>query len=165
MARRNSSRLLSASSNLFITPCDSNSIRIPFVPVGPLRSTNCLIKKVLERVFVASNKKVLEIIETYHHWQQPGGGKDEADDATAAGLVAKTASRYQRSSKKEKGSILSELVEVTEYSRVYARRVLRQHGQRIKQGKHSLLADVRVHSPRRRAPYYDEQVRTGHSLL
>jgi len=76
-------------------------------------------------------------------------------------VVAKTASRYQRSSKKEKGSILSELVEVTEYSRVYARRVLRQHGQRIKQGKHSLLADVRVHSPRRRVPYYDEQVRTA----
>jgi hypothetical protein len=76
-------------------------------------------------------------------------------------VVAKTASRYQRSSKKEKGSILSELVEVTEYSRVYARRVLRQHGQRIKQGKHSLLADVRVHSSRRRAPYYDEQVRTA----
>jgi len=76
-------------------------------------------------------------------------------------VVAKTASRYQRSSKKEKGSILSELVELTEYSRVYARRVLRQHGQRIKQGKHSFLADVRVHSPRRRAPYYDEQVRTA----
>lgn len=73
-------------------------------------------------------------------------------------VVAKAASRYQRSSKKEKGLILSELVELTEYSRVYARRVLRQHGQRIKQGKHSLLADVRVHSPRSRAPYYDEQV-------
>ena len=76
-------------------------------------------------------------------------------------VVAKAASRYQRSSKKEKGSILSELVELTEYSRVYARRVLRQHGQRIKQGKHSLLADVRVHSSRSRAPYYDEQVRTA----
>ena len=50
-----------------------------------VKKTNCLIKKVLERVFVASNKKVLEIIETYHHWQQPGGGKDEVDDATAAG--------------------------------------------------------------------------------
>ena len=37
-------------------------------------------------------------------------------------VVAKAASRYQRSSKKEKGLILSELVELTEYSRVYARR-------------------------------------------
>jgi len=53
--------------------------------VDPVKVANCLIKKVLERVFVASNKKVLEIIETYHHWQPPGGGKDEADDATAAG--------------------------------------------------------------------------------
>src|SRR5690348_1828489 len=34
---------------------------------------------------VASNKKVLEIIETYSHWQQPVGGKDEAHDATTAG--------------------------------------------------------------------------------
>lgn len=76
-------------------------------------------------------------------------------------VVAKAASRYQRSSKKEKGLILSELVELTEYSRVYARRVLRQHGKRIKQGQHSLLVDVRVPSPRSRAPYYDEQVRTA----
>ena len=74
-------------------------------------------------------------------------------------VVAKAAGRYQRSSKKEKSSILSELVELTEYSRVYARRVLRQHGQRVKVGKQSLRADVRVHSPRSRTPYYDEQVR------
>ena len=52
--------------------------------VRSVNKPNCLIKKVLERVFVASNKKVLEIIETYRHWQQPVGGKDEADDATAA---------------------------------------------------------------------------------
>ena len=76
-------------------------------------------------------------------------------------VVAKAASRYQRSSKKEKGLILSELVELTEYSRMYARRVLRQHGHRVKMGKQSLLADVRVHSPRSRAPYYDEQVKTA----
>src|ERR1044071_8059275 len=34
---------------------------------------------------VASNKKVLEIKETYRRWQQPVGGRDEAHDATAAG--------------------------------------------------------------------------------
>src|SRR5690349_8888044 len=34
---------------------------------------------------VASNKKVLEINETYRHWQQPVEGRDEAHDATAAG--------------------------------------------------------------------------------
>ena len=76
-------------------------------------------------------------------------------------VVAKAAGRYQRSSKKEKGVILSELVELTEYSRVYARRVLRQQGKRIKQGNHSLRADVRVRSARSRAPYYDEQVRAA----
>jgi len=47
-------------------------------------------------------------------------------------VVAKAASRYQRSRKKEKSLILSELVELTEYSRAYARRVLRQRGQRLK---------------------------------
>ena len=61
-------------------------------------------------------------------------------------VVAKTASRYQRSRKKEKGLILSELVELTEYSRAYARRVLRQHGQRLKPGKQSLIVDVRLRS-------------------
>jgi hypothetical protein len=76
-------------------------------------------------------------------------------------VVAKAAGRYQRSSKKEKGLILTELVELTEYSRVYARRVLRQHGRRIKQGRQSLVADVRARSPRSRSPYYDEQVKAA----
>jgi hypothetical protein len=34
---------------------------------------------------VASNKKVLEINDTYRHWQRPAGGRDEAHDATASG--------------------------------------------------------------------------------
>lgn len=34
---------------------------------------------------IDSSKKVLEINETYRHWQQPSGGKDEAHDATASG--------------------------------------------------------------------------------
>ena len=74
-------------------------------------------------------------------------------------VVAKAAGRYQRSGKQEKGLILTELVELTEYSQVYARRVLRQHGKRIKQGRQSLLADVRVRSSRSRSPYYDQQVK------
>jgi hypothetical protein len=74
-------------------------------------------------------------------------------------VVAKAAGRYQRSGKKEKGLILTELVELTEYSRVYARRVLRQQGKRIKQGRQSFIADVRSRSPRSRAPYYDEKVK------
>ena len=74
-------------------------------------------------------------------------------------VVAKMASRYQRSRKKEKSTILSELVELTEYSRTYARRVLRQHGQRIKPGKQALVVDVRLRAQRQRAPYYDEKVK------
>src|ERR1041384_1071093 len=76
-------------------------------------------------------------------------------------VVAKVASRYQRSRKKEKSVILSELVELTEYSRAYARRVLRQHGQRIKAGKQSLVADVRLRAERRRSPFYDEKVKAA----
>src|SRR5688500_608486 len=56
-----------------------------YLNFGQVNDTNCLIKKVLEMGIVASNIKVLEINETYRHWQQPVGGKDEAHDATAAG--------------------------------------------------------------------------------
>jgi len=76
-------------------------------------------------------------------------------------VVAKTAARYQRSRKKEKSKILSELIELTEYSRAYARRVLRQHGQQIKSGKQSLVVDVRLRSRRCRAPCYDEKVKAA----
>jgi hypothetical protein len=51
---------------------------------------------------VASNKKVLEIIETYRHWQQPVGGKDEADDATEAGGGGQGSKSLSTSSKKKK---------------------------------------------------------------
>ena len=80
-------------------------------------------------------------------------------------VVAKAAGRYQRGSKKEKGLILSELVELTEYSRVYARRVLRQHGQRVKAGKQTLEADFRKQAARCRAPYYDEKVKVALSKI
>src|SRR5690349_15807016 len=76
-------------------------------------------------------------------------------------VLAKTAARYQRSRKKEKSQILSELVELTEYSRAYARRVLRQHGQRLKPGKQSFVVDVRLRAPRGRAPCYDEKVKAA----
>lgn len=76
-------------------------------------------------------------------------------------VVAKAASRYQRGRKKEKSMILSELVELTEYSRAYARRVLRQHGQRMKPGQQSLVVDVRLRSARRRPPFYDEKVKAA----
>lgn len=80
-------------------------------------------------------------------------------------VVAKVAARYQRSRKKEKGLILRELVELTEYSRVYARRVLRQHGRRVQAGKQTLEADIRKRSPRYRSPYYDEKVKAALSKI
>ncbi len=76
-------------------------------------------------------------------------------------VVVRTAGRYQRSRKKEKGLILDEFVELTEYSRVYARRVLRHHGKRMLLDKQSLVVDVRVRSERRRSPIYDEKVVTA----
>ena len=75
-------------------------------------------------------------------------------------VVAKAAGRYQRSRKKEKSMILSELVELTEYSRAYASRVLRQQGG-LKSGKQSLVVDKRRRSRRQRAPFYDEQVKVA----
>ena len=69
-------------------------------------------------------------------------------------VVAKTASRYQHSRKKEKSMILSGLVELTEYSRAYASSVLRQHGQRMKPGKQSLVVDVRLRAERHRSPFF-----------
>lgn len=76
-------------------------------------------------------------------------------------VVARTAGRYQRSRKKAKELILDELVELTEYSRAYARRVLRQHGKRMLLDKQSLVVDVRIRSGRRRSPIYDEKVITA----
>jgi len=80
-------------------------------------------------------------------------------------VVAKAAARYQRSRKKEKSLILSELVALTEYSRVYARRVLRQHGQRVKAGKQTLEGDIRKRAVRCRSPYYDEKVKVALSKI
>ena len=56
-----------------------------FLRMMTVNEANCLIKKVLEMGIVASNKKVLEINETYLPWQGPRGGGDEADDAAATG--------------------------------------------------------------------------------
>src|SRR5262245_9142694 len=76
-------------------------------------------------------------------------------------VVARTAGRYQRSRKKDKGVILDELVELTQYSRSYARRVLRQHGKRVVLGQQTLVGDARVRSQRRRSRVYDEKVVTA----
>jgi hypothetical protein len=107
---------------------------------------NCLIKKVLEMGIVASNKKVLEINETYRQWQGPRGGKDEAHDATAAGGIAKAAARYQRSRKREKSLILSELVEPTEYGRFMLGACCGNGVDELQVGQQTLEADIREHS-------------------
>jgi hypothetical protein len=73
-------------------------------------------------------------------------------------VVAKVAGRYQRSSKKQKGLILAELVQLTEYSRVYARRILRQYGKRPKPCERQARP---VRSARHRPPYYDEPVQVA----
>lgn len=72
-------------------------------------------------------------------------------------VVAKVAGRYQRSSKKQKGLILAELVQLTEYSRVYARRILRQYGKRPRPGPQARP----VRSARHRPPYYDQPVQVA----
>lgn len=41
------------------------------------------------------------------------------------------AGQYRRGSKKDKGVVLTQFVEATGYNRVYAARLLRNHGKRI----------------------------------
>ena len=74
-------------------------------------------------------------------------------------VTAKTAPRYKGASKKEKGLILDEFVRLTEYTRAYARRVLRHHGQRVEIERGTvLLADARKRSRRTRRRFYDDKV-------
>ena len=74
-------------------------------------------------------------------------------------VTAKTASRYKRARKKEKRAILDEFIKLTEYTRTYARRVLRQHGQRVTVDERTVVvADARQRSPRARSRFYDDKV-------
>jgi hypothetical protein len=56
---------------------------------------------------------------------------------------------------------LSELVELTEYSGAYARRVLRQHDHRMKPGKESLVVEVPLRAQPHRVPFYDVQLKAA----
>jgi hypothetical protein len=47
--------------------------------------SNCLIKKVLKWLSLLQRKSYSKINETYLHWLQSVGCKNEAHDATAAG--------------------------------------------------------------------------------
>lgn len=54
------------------------------------------------------------------------------------------APRYQRARKKEKGTILTEFLELMGYSRCYASYVLRSHGKKIRiNDKQVLMGDIR----------------------
>ena len=68
--------------------------------------------------------------------------------------------RYRQASKAKKGLLLDEFVEATGYNRCYARRLLREHGQRVWVAPGvAVEGDIRVR-PKRAYPHiYGEQVR------
>ncbi len=69
-------------------------------------------------------------------------------------VTAAIRSRYQRASKKEKGKILAEFIELTGYHRVYARSVLRTGGQKFVR-KQATAAESK---PEKSRKVYDQQV-------
>jgi hypothetical protein len=69
------------------------------------------------------------------------------------------APRYQKSRKKEKGSILNEFMELTGYGRRYASYVLRSHGKKIRiNEKAVMVGDVRRRTYPKRSRVYDDAV-------
>src|SRR5215813_13502579 len=71
-------------------------------------------------------------------------------------VTAAIRSRYQRASKKEKGKILAEFIELTGYHRVYARSVLRTVGQKIVRDQPSRAESKSATEKSRKV--YDQQV-------
>ena len=60
------------------------------------------------------------------------------------------ASRYQKASKKQKGVMLDEFTELTDYTRCYASYLLGRHGKRVRiRGNVVVVGDVRVSAKRR----------------
>jgi hypothetical protein len=74
-------------------------------------------------------------------------------------LIKNHAKEYRRAAKAKKGQILDVFVEATGYNRVYAARVLRQHGRRIwlKRGK-AVQGDIRIRPRRVRPREYGPEV-------
>jgi len=64
------------------------------------------------------------------------------------------AQQYRRGSKKDKGVVLTQFVEATGYNRVYAARLLRNHGRRIVV-KPGIVVEARARA-RRKAPGRDK---------
>ena len=74
-------------------------------------------------------------------------------------VAEQTAGRYRQARKKEKAVILNEFVELTGYTRSYARLVLRNHGRVVQVStKVRVRGTVGQRAPRGRRAYYDEQV-------
>jgi hypothetical protein len=74
-------------------------------------------------------------------------------------VSAVVAKRYQKASKKEKGTILCEYTQLTGYNRCYAAFLLRNHGRRMRINNNTVLVgDFRKRVKRNRDRTYDEQV-------
>lgn len=74
-------------------------------------------------------------------------------------LADVTAGRYRQARKKDKGVILNEFVELTGYTRSYARLVLRNHGRVVQVSRRvRVRGDVGKRVKRARQAYYDQQV-------
>lgn len=73
--------------------------------------------------------------------------------------TAIVAPRYQKARKKERGTILTEFIELMGYSRCYASYVLRSHGKKVRvNDKQVLIGDIRKSLRRKRARVYDSDV-------
>ena len=74
-------------------------------------------------------------------------------------LVRVNATRYQKSSKKEKGKILDEFVESTGYRRCYASLLLNRHGRSVRvDRKTTLIGDISKRVRKKREPIYGPDV-------
>lgn len=78
-------------------------------------------------------------------------------------VLKELAKRYQRATKREKGRILEELINLTGYSRCYASWLLRHCGRRVilsgKDGQQVVIIGEVRQIKRRRSRVYDEEFR------
>jgi hypothetical protein len=110
---------------------------------------------------VASNKKVLEINETYRHWQQPVGGRDEAHDATAAGSSGQNSSSVSTQPEERKEHDLERASRAHGIQSRLCQARTATTWSTTEAGKQSLVVDVRLRSSRCRVPFYDEKVKAA----
>jgi hypothetical protein len=74
-------------------------------------------------------------------------------------VTAVVAKRYQKATKKEKGTIIGEYTQLTGYNRCYAAFLLRNHGRRMRVNDNTVLVgDCRKKVKRTRGKTYDDEV-------